>query len=888
MKSIFSYLLIFFVSTSLFAQKDLLELAELAYQNADYNRASTLYERYAQSQKEDGDFLNYGRFQLRSGQCQLLAGDADICMENTKTILIEIQNELPKEKELLAEAYTLLGESQLNLGRNDLALENLQKAESLFEEQNAQQAECLENLGIIYWNNGNLDLANQYHEKALRIRQEIFGKLSVEAADSYNNLGVINLGIDGFRASLYLSRTRGIYEKAYGTDHPKVAFALINLASANADEGNTGDALDLLNKAENIWNNLYQEKPHPSKAFTYSSFGRIYGLEDKWEEAETFQTRALNMYKQLYGEKHPSVANAYFLLGKIKFEEGQWKDAIDIYQQSIYANLYDQNFNKWDELPNLTNYYNADILLSSLISKAKTLEILHVAKSLKPAHLIAALDTYSKCDSLISEIRQIRKNEKDKIRMGQLAKEVYEGAIKVALMLSEQPVGGKKYLEQAFGYCERSKSAVLLEAISETKAQSFAGLPQELLNQEDSLQKEISFLSQQLASKSGEEDEETLKNALFETERAYRSLISNLERDYPQYYSLKYQTKATTGSEVSQALTKEEALLSYFEGEDQLYLFVVSSKGLEVIVKDKAEDYLKKISGLRNAIKYRVPSIFNSSASSLYKDLIPALPSYITTLTIIPDGILGTIPFEGLKSDEDGSYFIEHYDLSYEYSATLFMEKRESPEKEMNHEVLFVAPVDFEPETRMVSLAGTEREVSTIMYFFENNSWESTSLMRQEAKEKALKDLDLQSYGILHFATHGLVHESKPELSRIFLGSSEEEDGLLYSGEIYNLKINADLVTLSACETGLGKLAKGEGIVGLSRSLLYAGAENLIVSLWQVSDQSTSDLMIRLYQEILEGRKDFSASLRQAKLSLLKSENYQDPYYWAPFILIGN
>ena len=132
MKSIFSYLLIFFVSTSLFAQKDLLELAELAYQNADYNRASTLYERYAQSQKEDGDFLNYGRFQLRSGQCQLLAGDADICMENTKTILIEIQNELPKEKELLAEAYTLLGESQLNLGRNHLALENLQKAESLF------------------------------------------------------------------------------------------------------------------------------------------------------------------------------------------------------------------------------------------------------------------------------------------------------------------------------------------------------------------------------------------------------------------------------------------------------------------------------------------------------------------------------------------------------------------------------------------------------------------------------------------------------------------------------------------------------------------------------------------------------------------------------------
>ena len=887
MKRFRSYLLIFFISTGLFAQNDLLELAELAYQEADYAKASSLYERYAQMQRSEGHFLEYGQFSLRSGQCRLLAGDADICMENTKLILAEIKEEMPSQKELLAEAHTLLGESQLNLGRNDLALENLQKAESLFTEQNAQQAECLENLGIIYWNNGNLDLATQYHEKALRIRQELFGKLSVEAADSYNNLGVINLGVDGFRASLYLSRTRSIYEEAYGINHPKVAFALINLASANAEEGNTIDALALLTKAEAIWDNLYEEEPHPSKAFTFANFGRIYGMDGQWSAAEEYQIRALDMYKQLYGEKHPSVANAYFLLGKIKFEEEEWKEAIDIYQQSIYANLYDQDFKKWDDLPKLNNYYNADILLSSLISKAKTLEILHIAKSLKPAHLIAALSTYAKCDSLISEIRQIRKNEKDKIRMGQLAKEVYEGAIRISLMLSEQPLGGKKYLEQAFGYCERSKSAVLLEAISETKAQSFAGLPQDLLSREDSLQKEISFLSQQLASKSGEAEEEELKNNLFETERQYRSLIYSLEQDYPEYYSLKYQSTATSAEAVSQSLTKEEALLSYFEGEKQLYLFIIKDKGLDVIVKDKSEDYLKQISGLRNAIKYRVASVFNTSAISLYDELIPDLPSDITTLTIIPDGILGTIPFEGLKDKGDDSYFIEHYDLSYEYSATLFMEKRNA-EKNMNNEVLFVAPVDFEPETRMVSLAGTEKEVNTIMYFFESNDWKSTTLMRAEANEGSLKQLDLESYGILHFATHGLVHESKPELSRIFLGSSQQEDGLLYSGEIYNLKINADLVTLSACETGLGKLAKGEGIVGLSRSLLYAGAENLIVSLWQVSDQSTSDLMIRLYQEILEGRKDFSASLRQAKLSLLKSENYQDPYYWAPFILIGN
>ncbi len=132
------------------------------------------------------------------------------------------------------------------------------------------------------------------------------------------------------------------------------------------------------------------------------------------------------------------------------------------------------------------------------------------------------------------------------------------------------------------------------------------------------------------------------------------------------------------------------------------------------------------------------------------------------------------------------------------------------------------------------------------------------------------------------------MNESKPELSRIFLKPSEKEDGSLYAGEIYNLNINADLVTLSACETGLGKIAKGEGIVGLSRALQYAGANNLIVSLWQVADASTSQLMIKFYDLHLHNDyKGYNRALRSAKLSLLNSDEYKNPYFWAPFILVG-
>jgi CHAT domain-containing protein len=110
----------------------------------------------------------------------------------------------------------------------------------------------------------------------------------------------------------------------------------------------------------------------------------------------------------------------------------------------------------------------------------------------------------------------------------------------------------------------------------------------------------------------------------------------------------------------------------------------------------------------------------------------------------------------------------------------------------------------------------------------------------------------------------------------------------LFSGEIYNLELNANLVTLSACQTGLGKISKGEGVIGLSRALVYAGARNIIVSFWSVADESTSELMKNFYRTLLnEKSSNYTSSLREAKLKLIHGDKYSSPYYWAPFILIG-
>ena len=132
------------------------------------------------------------------------------------------------------------------------------------------------------------------------------------------------------------------------------------------------------------------------------------------------------------------------------------------------------------------------------------------------------------------------------------------------------------------------------------------------------------------------------------------------------------------------------------------------------------------------------------------------------------------------------------------------------------------------------------------------------------------------------------MDEVHPELSRIYLSDGNKNDGLLYSGELYNLELNADLVTLSACQTGLVKISRGEGVIGLSRALAYAGARRMIVSLWKVSDASTSIMMQAFYETLLgHGGTQPAGDLRSAKLKMIESGKYTEPYYWAPFIMIG-
>lgn len=879
---------------SAIAQEAQLRQGQSLYEDSDFAGAYELFKEAGDIHFSKEKYDLYVDAHLKMIECQLQLGDPFHAKSLAENTLEFIKTELEERPILEARCQTLLGLSFLNLGHNDDALERLLSAERSFPDSDSKEkANCLDAIGQVYNNNENKQLATQYLEQAFKMRRTLFGPQSIEAANSYNNLGQVYLSSDPLQAIIYFNRAKGIYEEQLGNSSRRALRTSLNIAFAEIEQGNYDDALEQLNAVKRIYDLTYEEE-HPNKAYIQAIVGRVYLLKDEHEKALLNQKEALQMYISLFGEKHPDVANTYFSIGEIHKAKSEFKVSVEFYQRAIYANLPDQVYSDIYDLPKLENYFNADILLRSLQAKAIALGALHFEKSLNVKDLVGAIDTYRTCDDLITIIRRKRLNEQDKLKLGQIAKEVYENGIQLSLILSEQSLNRKKHLQTAFDFCERSKSSVLLEAITESKAKKFAGIPDQQIVLEDSLKDEISYLEQQLAQQENADNQE-MKDLLFSYQNTYRAFITSLETNYPEYYKLKYDQSIATIGSVQEHLGDNSAMLSYFLGDQELYIFTITKKAVKATRKPKGEDFDKLTSALRNAIKYNSKNAFLRTARSLHSLLIPDLPSNINELIILPDGVLGTLPFESFvdSSDESDTYtnaafLIKDYHISYDYSATLFNE-RHADEQQINPQILLIAPISFENnDVRMNALPGSEKEIDEIRYLFMGSNCETKVQSGNDASESNFKNENLGQYRYLHFATHGLVNESEPALSRIFLKPGAEEDGSLYTGEIYNLNIDADLVTLSACETGLGKVAKGEGIVGLSRALQYAGANNIIVSLWQVADASTAQMMIEFYQYNLNNEHHgYNTALRQAKLSLLNSEEYARPYYWAPFILVG-
>lgn len=795
-----------------------------------------------------------------------------------------------------------LGSLYLNQGKNDLSLESLQSALENFQKENKstslEAAQALAYLGNLYRATGKYAQAEEQLSMTLAIRQKYFKENNEWIAATYNDLGLVFSEIDNDKALDFYEKALKIYEKLHGKDHPKMAIANTNTGFIYSRLELYGDAINNFESALKTWEKIYPQ-PHPTKAFLLFSLGETYQKLKNQKAALGYFEKALTMYEGSYGNKHPDISSVLNALGNLQFSDNKFDEALNYYQKALKANVNNFESDDIQKNPDLDSYYNGHRLLYSLLNKSQALESRYYGKTLKLKDLELAVKTLQTCDTLIDKLRQHITNETDKISLGVIANDVYANGVRIAYETGQVALKKRDWYSLSFFFAEKSKSAVLLEAISDVNAKSFARIPDNLLQEEKILKASIALTAQQLAQKPPDAEEKKLRELAFNLNRSYEAFTKQLEVKFPEYFNLKFNSASPSIEDLQAKMDNKTAIISYFidDKTNHLYAFLITARTYKIVDHVISKDFDKYITGLRNSLFFNDMTTYQKAAEKLSLDLIPKrIPSGISELVILPTGRLSIIPFETLftkkpkPSEETASlpYLLNNFGIRYEFSASLILQKSTSTQKPESS-IFLCAPVTFEARNNLSELPGTESEVKEISQLFTERKFKNAIFIRQLADERLAKSPTLKEYSYLHFATHGIVDEKSPELSRIFLQpGSGSEDGNLFTGEIYNLELNANLVTLSACQTGLGKISKGEGVIGLSRALVYAGAKNIIVSFWSVADESTATLMTDFYRQMLENPgKNFSESLRAAKLNLIRSGKYKSPYYWAPFVLIG-
>ncbi len=851
----------------------------------------------------------------------------------------------------VAAGYNNIGNVYKDKGNFDQAIHFYEKALYLclvlFGEQHLYVAGFYGNLGTVYSLKGDYDQALAFYGKALPIMRALFGEQHPEVAGIYSNMGSSYLEKGDYdRAIVFHEKALPIQLSVFGKDHPEVALTYDNLGIGYTQKSDYGQALTRLKKALAI-RLAKLGNQHPDVAKSYSNMAKVYGKKGAHDQAIALYNKTLSIELATFGERHPEVAACYNNLGKAYQDRGEYGQALDFYQRALHANVPAFSDFQLHVNPPLHGILSENVLLESLIDKAQALAKRYAQSSRHLQDLEVAVSTYQLASQLIDQMRRGYKAEGSKLFLAEQATEIYGHAIQTALRLYSA-TQNQEHTHAAFSFAEKSKAGVMLEALSEAEAKQFAGIPDSLLARERQLRLDLAFYEKSLGEEQlNREGQDSSKIALwqdkvFGLKQAYDTMLQRFEKDYPDYYHLKYQTKTVSVPEVQRLLDDLTALVEYFSGKDSIFIFAITKS--DFIIKTSAKDSLfaEQIAQLRQGLIKQEFAPYTQAAFRLYQTLLAPLKAGSMldgkNLIIVPDGALSAIPFEtllthavdaegGLKDYPKLPYLIEAHAMSYAYSATLLQQEQSRRKRETTHDYLAFAPLfpeglpagtrgaDFIKEnfahdssqtapatataTRLRSfLPATKKEVTGIFDRFENSyslfeRWfgnRSRVYLEQEAKEEKLKSADLSSYRFLHFATHGLVNQKNPKLSGLILtqeDTASQEDGILHLGEIYNLHLNADLVVLSACETGLGQIAQGEGIIGLTRGFLYAGAKNVLVSLWQVSDMTTSYLMVDFYGNMLGGMSKAEA-LREAKLQMIRRDpGYARPYYWAPFILVG-
>ncbi|MCX7550658.1 CHAT domain-containing protein [Xanthomarina sp. F2636L] len=712
----------------------------------------------------------------------------------------------------------------------------------------------------IYSDEGQYKVARQYYEQNLRTI-ESHPEANLELA---NNIEILI-------SELY--QKEGRFEQANATIlknlsyHTSVSKNSNRIISSYQSVVNNCIHLKQMDSATFYLKKMKENLPkdHPFWYRYHEVKAKVYEVNNEYNLAEKELLTALELIKQKWqNQPHNEVAEIYNSLGNLNAKFKQPKKALEYYNLAIYQFSVDKT----------NSTINQTSLLKILKNKAEVLNNQELfSESMSTVNL--ALQT-------LDQLKPSFKSNADKLFLMAEAFPVFESGLEATYNLYQQSKQDS-LIDKAFYYSEKSKSVLLLEAILGTKANKFANIPKQIIEKEQLLKSQINHIEKQL----NKTKNKVLEDQLFEVKHTYRELITTIETEYKTYYDLKYNTEVISLSKLQNLLKPNDALVSYFYGNQAIYIITItkSSKSIEQYKIDNLlEDDIVSIYEMLNNPKSNLEKLTNKSFN-LYKNLLaPSIENLSQQdLIIVADGLLNYIPFSSISTNGTSNYLIESHTISYVNSATLLNQLLEK--EGINNKVLAFAP-SFETSSynSLLSLPNNQTEAEAVLNYFKGKT-----LTNNQATLNNF-NLDGENYGLLHFATHAILNDETPEYSYLAFQPNQTKNNLLYVSDLYNLNLNTNLVTLSACESGIGDLKRGEGFISLARGFYFSGASSISSTLWKINDASALNIMDAFYRNLSKG-KNKSLSLQQAQKSFIKANNQNalaHPYYWSGFVISGN
>lgn len=747
-------------------------------------------------------------------------------------------------------------------------------------------------LGIYHYFLGDYGRCKDYLEACIAIRKELYAPMHYSLIGPYEVLGIANEEGGNYRATLQylqegLQRIRANYPPGSlleGYNYENTALTYKSLEKLDS-------ALYYMELSDKIIPQSLPPKDY-SMAVHYFTYADILYHLGEIAESRKYLLQSNAIYESLEMQSTSEYALNLAMGGLLLMREQQWEEANRSFDNALRSirldglDQLDKNAFPWSP--------NTLLLLNHYIDFLYT----HYRES-RDTEILKQYEDYAQLYLEVSE--KFRKQFTDPYTKSILIKDnaqVYQRNIGMYQQLYQE-TQDSKYLAAVYQFSEHGRTC-LLRDIQDDRIQQYQGVPNAILKREFDLKDQVATLSEQVLEYP---DSQALQQTLFSREQALDDYLDTLQAEYPHYYNIKFNKQIPNLEAVQAKLSPGENLVEFMQDDTAYYALVITTEGNHLHHLGLSSTIDTKVNAWKKAITDRVAAKTEELGEELYQLLWAPLAGSLAgkQVCLIPSGTLFYLNFEALKpKGTDQRYLIFDYHLSYALSINVLIS---APSSSHKGPIVFVAP-GFEPEIKQDYQAQLDSMLELDEAYMKTirQPW-SLKLAKQlrkksgfqiyegiEAKESNVVH-QLPAANVLYFSTHAIANALDPLRSKLILAKElgpQIEDGYLHAYELFGLQLNADLAILSACESGIGTLQAGEGMISLAYSLQFAGCQSTALSLWKVDEKINTQITAAFVENLEKGYRK-SEALRLAKLSFLKDQPSEllHPFYWAGMIHMG-